>query len=266
MVIYDAFSDKVNKGNRTALVKAAGLSTGDMQGIAKKLGFAETLFYQGLTLRYFSPEEEIDFCGHATLAFAWSRGQEEKRVMDILQTPVGEIPIYYSYNGENLEKVWMLQASLQVKEILFDQQELCDALGIDLKDIDTEYPLKASYTGNWDIFVPLKSEEIIDGISPWLASAMSLVLFGMIFSTGAGMFYAFVTRFVQMGTPAAQRFSVATLVLGFIASFAGFTQLVAFFYPLIGYLGLFLVFALIIAPFKLKREAGQSQWVTGSAD
>ncbi|MDX1267772.1 MAG: hypothetical protein R3311_10445 [Oceanisphaera sp.] len=98
--------------------------------------------------------------------------------------------------------------------------------------------------------------KIIDGISPWLATAMSFVLFGMIFSTGASMFYAFVARFVEMRTPAANRFSIATLVIGFVASFAGFTQLVAFFYPLIGYLGLFLVGALIYAPFKLKRDAG----------
>lgn len=97
--------------------------------------------------------------------------------------------------------------------------------------------------------------KIIDGISPVLATAMSLVLFGMIFSTGASMFYAFVARFVEMRTPAGYRFSIATLVIGFIASFAGFTKLVAFFYPLIGYLGLFLVLALIFAPFKLKRDA-----------
>lgn len=108
--------------------------------------------------------------------------------------------------------------------------------------------------------------KIIDGISPWLASAMSLVLFGMIFSTGAGMFYAFVARFVTMRTPTANRFSLATLVIGFIASFAGFTKLVAFFYPLIGYLGLFLVLALIVAPFKLKREANKSAQVLHSAD
>ncbi|NLY36659.1 MAG: PhzF family phenazine biosynthesis protein [Tissierellia bacterium] len=174
MVIYDAFSDKVNKGNRTALVKATGLSTEDMQAVARKLGFAETLFYQGLTLRYFSPEEEIDFCGHATLAFAWNRGQEENRKMEVLQTPVGEIPIYYSYDGDRLEKVWMLQAPLQIKEIIFDQQEFCEALGINLEDIDREYPLKASYTGNWDIFVPIKSKEILDGMAPDMAALGTL--------------------------------------------------------------------------------------------
>lgn len=108
--------------------------------------------------------------------------------------------------------------------------------------------------------------KIIDGISPWLATGMSFVLFGMIFSTGAGMFYAFVARFVEMRTPAANRFSIATLLIGFIASFAGFTKLVAFFYPLIGYLGLFLVFALIVAPFKLKRDANRAELATSSSN
>ncbi|MCC4263743.1 hypothetical protein LL240_04650 [Oceanimonas baumannii] len=100
---------------------------------------------------------------------------------------------------------------------------------------------------------PLPLLKIIDGISPWLAKAMALVLFGMIFSTGASMFYAFVARFMEMRTTAANRFSIITLAVGFVASFAGFTQLVAFFYPLIGYLGLFLVGALIYAPLRLKR-------------
>ncbi|WP_417594841.1 hypothetical protein [Oceanospirillum sp.] len=97
--------------------------------------------------------------------------------------------------------------------------------------------------------------KIIDGISPLLAKAMAFVLFGMIFSTGASMFYAFVARFTRMQTSAANRFSIVTLLVAFIASFAGFTQLVALFYPLIGYLGLFLVLALIYAPFRLKRSS-----------
>lgn len=113
---------------------------------------------------------------------------------------------------------------------------------------------------------PLPLLKIIDGISPWLATAMSFVLFGMIFSTGASMFYAFVARFVAMRTPAGNRFSIATLVIGFVASFAGFTKLVALFYPLIGYLGLFLVFALVFAPFKLKRDANRAEWATDSGN
>ena len=93
---------------------------------------------------------------------------------------------------------------------------------------------------------------ITETISPLLAKGMAIVLIAMIFSTGASMFYAFVARFTPMQTPKARRFSLITLGIAFAASFAGFTQLVALFYPLIGYLGLFLVAALIRAPLSLK--------------
>lgn len=199
MVIYDAFSDKANKGNRTALVKAAGLSSEDMQKIAKKLAYAETLFYDGLTLRYFSPEEEIDFCGHATLAFIWHRGQEEKREREVLHTPVGEIPVFYSYDEDKLDKVWMLQAPLQVKEILFDEEQLLKALGIGPLDLDLNYPLKASYTGNWDIFVPIKNEETIDALSPDMEALGALnrsmgVLSTHLYTLNKGKDYDIYTR------------------------------------------------------------------------
>ncbi|HEX6594131.1 MAG TPA: hypothetical protein VF095_06045 [Bacillota bacterium] len=96
--------------------------------------------------------------------------------------------------------------------------------------------------------------KIIDMISPTLAIFMSLILFGMIFSTAVSMFYAFTARFVEMQTKKAIIFILITVTIGFIASFVGFTDLIAFFYPLIGYLGLFLIGALIYAPFKLAKD------------
>lgn len=100
--------------------------------------------------------------------------------------------------------------------------------------------------------------KIIDDISPSLAVFMSFVLFGMIFNTGVSMFYAFTARFVEMRTKTANIFIVIVATIGFIASFVGFTDLVAFFYPLIGYLGLFLVGALIYAPFKMAKHKKNS--------
>lgn len=95
--------------------------------------------------------------------------------------------------------------------------------------------------------------EIITEISPFLGIFMTLVLFGMIFNTGASMFYAFIARFFFMGT---KKGVIATFVVGtivFLLSFLGFTGVVAKFYPLIGYLGLFLMGVLFYAPFKLKK-------------
>lgn len=101
---------------------------------------------------------------------------------------------------------------------------------------------------------PMPLLKIIDMISPALSTFMTFILFGMIFNTAVSMFYAFAARFVPMKSAKANKFIFATLAVGFVASFAGFTQLVAVFYPLIGYLGLFLVGALIYAPFKLKKD------------
>lgn len=96
--------------------------------------------------------------------------------------------------------------------------------------------------------------KIVDDISPVLGIFMTLVLFGMIFNTAISMFYAFVARFVEMETKQFNVTIIITCTIGFILSFVGFTNLVAQLYPLIGYLGLFLIFALIYAPFKLKKD------------
>ncbi|KLV08325.1 hypothetical protein C9I92_17265 [Photobacterium ganghwense] len=106
---------------------------------------------------------------------------------------------------------------------------------------------------------PMPLLKIIDMISPALSTFMTFILFGMIFNTAVSMFYAFAARFVSMKTKKANQFIFATLAVGFVASFAGFTQLVAIFYPLIGYLGLFLVGALIYAPFKLRKDEAKLQ-------
>src|SRR5699024_9298812 len=95
--------------------------------------------------------------------------------------------------------------------------------------------------------------KIVDQIGPGLGIIFSIILFGMIFNTGVSMFYGFVVRFNDPGTTKFVVWSFIVSIAGFIASFVGFTDLVAKFYSLIGYLGVFLILALIYAPFKLKK-------------
>lgn len=68
-----AFSDGENGGNPAGVVIQPSLpSDSEMQRIAAQLGFSETVFAmpqgQGWRVRYFSPETEVPFCGHATIA------------------------------------------------------------------------------------------------------------------------------------------------------------------------------------------------------
>ncbi len=77
---YAAFTDDPAGGNPAGVVlDATGLDAAAMQAVATAVGFSETAFAvpQGereLRVRYFSPEDEVPFCGHATIAtgVAWA--------------------------------------------------------------------------------------------------------------------------------------------------------------------------------------------------
>jgi len=78
MTLYqvDAFADKVFSGNPAAVIPLEKwISDELMQQIAAENNLAETVFFvpekAGYHIRWFTPELEIDLCGHATLAAAY---------------------------------------------------------------------------------------------------------------------------------------------------------------------------------------------------
>ena len=79
---YSAFSDDPEGGNPAGVVLGArGLPADAMQQIAADVGYSESAFVTGpirhdvpIPIRYFAPEGEVDFCGHATIATAVAIG------------------------------------------------------------------------------------------------------------------------------------------------------------------------------------------------
>lgn len=73
----DAFSEKPFGGNPAAIVPLESwLDASLMQKIANENNLAETAYFVRTApgrygLRWFTPESEVDLCGHATLASAW---------------------------------------------------------------------------------------------------------------------------------------------------------------------------------------------------
>ena len=68
-----AFSDGDIGGNPAGVLISDKLpNDAEMQQIASEVGFSETAFASpagtGWRVRYFSPESEVPFCGHATIA------------------------------------------------------------------------------------------------------------------------------------------------------------------------------------------------------
>ncbi|UTR11125.1 hypothetical protein MM300_01995 [Evansella sp. LMS18] len=94
---------------------------------------------------------------------------------------------------------------------------------------------------------------IVNNLSPVLGTVMSIVIFAMIFNTALSMFFSFTARFTEMDTSKFKVFFAGTMLIAFILSFVGFTDLVAYFYPLIGYLGLILIAVLIVTPFRMRK-------------
>ncbi len=71
----NAFSNQISGGNPACIIPLeTWLPTETMLAVAKKNGFPETAFFielkNTIQLRWFTPEIEMDLCGHATLAAA----------------------------------------------------------------------------------------------------------------------------------------------------------------------------------------------------
>lgn len=86
--------------------------------------------------------------------------------------------------------------------------------------------------------------ELISSISTKLGFIMAIVLFGMIFNTAIGMFYAFSARFAKQNSSKFKKNLCLTVLIAYLLSFVGFTDLVSIVYPLIGYLGFVFIFVL----------------------
>lgn len=74
--MVNAFTEHFYKGNQAAVVAVEEFpSDTSMQSLAREFGFSETAFVQRLgfgkyAIRWFTPETEVNLCGHATLAAA----------------------------------------------------------------------------------------------------------------------------------------------------------------------------------------------------
>jgi PhzF family phenazine biosynthesis protein len=83
VIQVDAFTDRPFAGNPAAVcIMDAPADEGWMRSVASEMNLSETAFLHpyadGWSLRWFTPEVEVDLCGHATLASAhvlWQGGR-----------------------------------------------------------------------------------------------------------------------------------------------------------------------------------------------
>ncbi|MGZ6507190.1 MAG: PhzF family phenazine biosynthesis protein [Tumebacillaceae bacterium] len=179
----DAFTHVPFGGNPAGVVpNADGLTTEQMQKIAREMNCSETAFVLStetkgadVRVRFFTPQEEVDLCGHATISAFVVLGLEErfKRSLPftvVQETNVGLLPVMISHDATGRVQALMTQAAPLFKECDLTRSEAARLLGIEESDIDPNLPIGLAYTGLWDLLVPIKTLEAFERMQPEYAS------------------------------------------------------------------------------------------------
>ncbi len=157
----DAFTDEPLTGNPAGVVpNADGLSESQMQSIAAEMAVSETAFLHSSEradrrIRYFTPTQEVDLCGHATIgSFAHLYDEGLEPGSSTLETNVGDLEIDLEDDGT----VWMTQDRPQVREVDVGYDRVADALGVDqaaLEGASDDIPLAVASTGLPFLIAPI---------------------------------------------------------------------------------------------------------------
>nr|WP_245917670.1 PhzF family phenazine biosynthesis isomerase [Aureitalea marina] len=189
----DAFATAPFTGNPAAVVPLSEwLPDAVMQNIAMENNLAETAFFvpkgDGYELRWFTPNIEVDLCGHATLASAYvlfnHEGHDGNKI-DFHSPRSG--PLSVSKNGELLTLNFPAD---EIKEVdLSEEMAAC----FDIQ------PTKA-YKGKTDFMLVYENETQIRTLTPYMDRINALDARGVIV-TAPGQQVNFVSRFFAPNAP-----------------------------------------------------------------
>jgi trans-2,3-dihydro-3-hydroxyanthranilate isomerase len=184
--VVDVFTDVALKGNPLAVVmNTASLTTEQMQAIAREFNLSETTFVErgsvetergeGVRVRIFTTQEELNFAGHPTLGTAsvlkLFAAESAKDGTVKLKLNVGTVPVRFEgsrLHGEMTQRDPEFGAEL-------DRLEVARLCGLGADDLDAAMVPQVVSTGTAFAIVVLGSVEALarlkvnhDEATPWL--------------------------------------------------------------------------------------------------
>lgn len=171
--IVDAFTRIPGAGNRAGVVlDAAGLDAGAMQRIAAAVAASETAFVlskpgdAAVRLRYFTPTDEIAFCGHATVAsfhLLSERGLLNRAGHFRLDCPAGTYDVELEPVDARHSRVWIVTPQDPWRESPLPVESVMPLLGGTAEMVDRSLPVLAS---GHKLFVPLRRRDDVWALAP----------------------------------------------------------------------------------------------------
>jgi PhzF family phenazine biosynthesis protein len=159
---YSAFTRDPRGGNPAGVVlDARTLHDGDMQRIAADVGYSETAFLSprpdgSFDVRYFSPQAEVSFCGHATVAAMVAHAQRHGAGEHVLHAGVGTVRVHVD------DSLTATLTSVAPRVVPLDAGKLRAILvALDWRrdELDPALPPAVAYAGAWHPIIAVSTRD-----------------------------------------------------------------------------------------------------------
>ena len=171
---YDVFTSEALAGNQLAVfLDGRGLSTPQMQKLAREMNFSESTFIlprespdTDVRMRIFTPAVEMPMAGHATIgstfALAHAGVIRPPAARVVFGLGVGPTPVDLEWDGSALRFAWMTQLNPTFGQPLAARETVAAALSLEVGDLAADLPIQDVSCGVPYLMVPLHSREAVD--------------------------------------------------------------------------------------------------------
>jgi trans-2,3-dihydro-3-hydroxyanthranilate isomerase len=202
MVQVDVFTDRIFAGNSLAVfLDGRGLSTEQMQAIAREMNLSETTFIlpndaateknRGVRVRIFTVQEELPFAGHPTLGTAfvlWNEAGPLKGSSEIrLDLNAGTVPVRFTDDAPRPVFGEMTQKNPEFGAI-HSIEAIANVTGVNAAEFDGAVPIQTVSTGVPFTIVALRSLKALQNVRLDLSRSAEYL------AQSGGKFFYFVCR------------------------------------------------------------------------
>ena len=201
---YAAFTTDGRGGNPAGVVlDADGLDAPAMQDIAADLGYSETAFLfprqqepNVYDVRYFAPQQEVPFCGHATIAAGVALVERRPAEELVFHTPAGLVTV----NTQRTDRGLVAELTSVSPRVRPAPDKLVGTvlaeLGWRRSDLDPDFPVRLANAGSEHLVLVTRTRERLADLEydfDALAATMreqGLITVLLVWPEGRRMFHA----------------------------------------------------------------------------
>lgn len=166
-----AFTDGGRGGNPAGVLLAdAHPAPDEMQRIAADVGYSETAFIaaagdRAAAVRYFSPEAEVPFCGHATIAAAVALAERDGAGPFTFTTAAGEVAIETAQDADGTITATLTSVPTEARPLPDGfLPEILPLLRWREEELDPALPPAFAYAGAWHLVLAARDAATLAGL------------------------------------------------------------------------------------------------------